>query len=177
MQDIEGALSVLQRAIYNEIAGQRFYDDAAYYCIDLWAKEIFATLAREEEEHTRLLLVEYDALETQGRWIDLETAQVRGKEMDVTGFTFPDDESSEALFPPQGSITETVDRRADDLAALALGIKMEQMAIELYGQQGGTAETPTIRETYEFLVQEETRHHHELKCQWERLAGKAFEGA
>ena len=74
---MEHALAVLQRAIQNEVAGQRFYNDAAYHCIDPWAKDLFSTLALEEENHTRLLLVEYEALETRGRWLDLEERVTR----------------------------------------------------------------------------------------------------
>jgi rubrerythrin len=177
MQNLENALAVLHRAIANEIAGQRFYDDAAYYCVDLWAKETFAALAREEEEHTRLLLVEYKALSTHGRWIDLEIARSSPAEIDITALSFLDDEPAQTMFPSSGSVAETVDRTADDLAALALGIKMEQTAIELYGQQARTADDPSVREAYEFLVEDEIRHYSELKAQWERLAGTAFEGA
>jgi|GEM_PF-969027 len=176
MQHMEGALAALQRAIYNEIVGQRFYDDAAYYCVDLWAKDIFATLARDEEEHTRLLLVEYEALKTRGRWIDLEAARESDAEVDITGISFPDGAPEETLFPVQRSVGEIVDRRADDLAALAFGIKMEQAAIELYGLQAKITGDPAGREAYRVLVQEETRHYDELRAQWERLAGTAFEG-
>jgi rubrerythrin len=174
---MESALAVLHRAIANEIAGQRFYDDAAYYCVDPWAKETFAALAREEEEHTRLLLVEYKALSTHGQWIDLENARASDGEVDITALSFLDDEPTETLFLSTGSATEAVDRTADDLAALAFGIRMEQMAIELYGRQARTADDPAAREAYDFLVQEETRHHSELKDEWERLAGIAYEGA
>jgi rubrerythrin len=175
MQDIEGALAVLQRAIHNEIVGQRFYDDAARYCVDLWAKEVFAGLAREEEEHTRLLLVEYESLRTQGRWIDFEIARVSDAEVDISGIRFQEGGPGKDLFPAQGSIGEAVDRRADDLSALALGIRMEQEAIELYDLQADTVEDPAGQETYRILVQEETRHYHELRAQWEKLAGTAFE--
>ena len=177
MQDIEGALAVLQRAIHNEIVGQRFYDDAARYCVDLWAKDVFASLAREEEEHTHLLLVEFQALKTQGHWIDFEIARASAAEVDLSQISFPDDGSGEGFFPIQRPIGEIVDRRADDLAALAFGIRMEQEAIELYGLQADTIEDPAGRETYRILVQEEKRHYDELRAQWEKLSGTAFEAA
>jgi rubrerythrin len=176
MQDADPVLTVLQDAISNEIAGQRFYDDAASYCIDLWAKETFAALAREEEEHTRLLLIEYEALSKHGHWIDLETARTSDAEVDVAILSFQDKEATDTMFALQGSVTQTVDRMADDLDALALGIRMEQMAIDLYDQQVRTADNPGVREIYAFLVQEEIRHHRELKSQWERLAGTSYKG-
>lgn len=87
MQDLESALAVIRSAIHDEVTGQRFYDDAARYCIDPWAKEMFATLAKEEDVHTRLLLREYEALTTQGRWIDPEMALASDAVVDITRFS------------------------------------------------------------------------------------------
>jgi rubrerythrin len=176
---VDHTLAILRRAIQNEIAGQRFYSDAAYHCIDPWAKELFATLAVEEENHARLLLVEYDALETHGRWIDPDKALSDGVNIDITTYTFPEDDnaSSRELFPVDWSAREAVDRRADDLAALAFGIKMEQDALDLYGQELVDTEDPAARKAYRFLIDEETQHYNDLKEQWENLAGMPFGGA
>lgn len=176
-QDIEDALAVVRRAIHDEIAGQRFYKDAAYHSADPWAKEIFATLAQEEEAHSRLLLLEYKALTTQGRWIDLDTARTSDAEVDNTRLTFSDDEPSPALFPAQWSVEGIVDRRTDDLGALAFGIRMERRATELYSQAASACAVPAAREAYGFLVQEEVRHYHELKTHWEKLVGRPFKEA
>jgi rubrerythrin len=174
---MESALQVLQLAIHNEITGQRFYDDAAYLCIDPRAKEIFSTLAREEEGHTRILLAEYEALANQGRWLDLEIATARGARVDVTRFSFPEDGaiSARELFPSHRSAEDTIDRRTGDLAALTLGIQMEQKAIALYGQEARTTHDPAARQAYRFLVEEETRHYDQLKAQWEMMAGISLE--
>jgi rubrerythrin len=176
---VDHALAVLQRAIQSEIAGQRFYNDAAYYCIDPWAKELFSSLALEEEIHTRLLLVEYEALETQCRWLDLDRAISLGVDVDITKYTFPEGGggSGKELFPVDWLAREAVDRRSDDLAALAFGIKMEQEALDLYGQESGVAQDPAARKAYQFLIEEETRHYRDLKEQWEKLAGTPFAGA
>jgi rubrerythrin len=174
VQSIDSALAVVRRAIHNEITGQRFYSDAAYRCIDPWAKEVFDTLASEEEEHTRLLLLEYEALTTDGRWIDLDTALTSNVEVDITRFRFSEEEPAEDLFPPQRSVEQAVDRRADDLAALAFGIRMEQRAIGLYGDAAETEADRAAREAYQFLVEEETRHYHQLRSHWERLSGTAW---
>lgn len=174
VQSIDSALAVVRRAIYNEITGQRFYSDAAYHCIDPWAKEIFDTLASEEEEHTQLLLLEYEALTTDGRWIDLDTALTSNVEVDITRFHFSEEEPAEDLFPAQRSVEQAVDRRADDLAALAFGIRMEKRAIGLYGNAAETEADRAAREAYQFLVEEETRHYHQLRSHWERLSGTAW---
>ena len=172
--DVESALVVLRQAIHNEIAGQRFYGDAALHCIDPWAKDNFSSLAREEEKHTQLLLVEYEALETRGQWVDPDKALETASEVDITRFTFADDEPNEELFPPQRSMGDTVDRRADDLAALAFGVRLEQAAIDLYDRDGANVQDPAAQKAYRFLVEEEIRHFHQLKEQWERLSGRPF---
>lgn len=175
---MDAALAVMRRAIQNEIAGQRFYNDAAYHCIDPWAKELFASLAQEEENHTRLLLVEYEAVETHGRWVDPNKAMSDGEDIDITRYTFPEDMETgrRELFPVDWSAGEAVDRRSDDLAALAFGIKMEQEALDLYGQELAATQDPAAQEAYRFLIDEETRHDHDLKERWEGLAGKPFTG-
>lgn len=173
-QEIESALVIVRQAIHNEIAGQRFYNDAAFTCIDPWAKEIFAELAKEEEVHTRIFLLEHESLTTQGRWLDLEVARASDKQVDITRIDFSDVEPAGELFPTEWSADQAVDRRADDLAALAFGIQMETQAIHLYGQAARTTHDPAAQKTYEFLVEEETQHYHELKAQWEKLAGMPF---
>lgn len=174
IQELEGALAVLRHAIHNEITGQRFYNDASFYCIDPWAKEVFATLAREEEEHTYLLLAEYESLSTGGKWLDHDTARASGAQADISKIPFLDDEPGEQLFPPQWSISEAVDRTADDLSSLAFGIELEHRAIALYAEQAEQLTDPAAKKAYRFLVEEETRHYEWLKDRWEILAGIPF---
>jgi rubrerythrin len=174
MPQLESVLAVIRRAIHNEITGQRFYSDASFYCIDPWAKDIFSSLVQEEEKHTQLLLVEYESLETRGQWVDPDKALASASEVDITRLTFSDDEPADDLFPPQWSMGDAVDRRADDLAALAFGARMEQEAIELYDRERASIQDPAAQEVYKFLVEEEIRHFHQLKEQWERLSGRPF---
>ena len=176
MENVERALSVLRGAIENEVNGQRFYDEAARHCIDPWAKETFSTLAREEEEHTRLLLVQYGALETRGQWLDLETAWNTPLTVDVTDLFFQDERHVPSLFSPDQSVGETVDRRLDDLSALVFGLGMEQKAIELYEEQLRITVDSGAQQAYEYLVLQEREHYDELKARWETLAGRSFEG-
>jgi rubrerythrin len=175
MIDVEAALKIVRPAIQNEVAGQRFYNDAAYHCIDLWAKETFADLAKEEEVHTNVLLLLYDSLKTHGRWIDLDSALASDVQIDITRLDFGDQGPAEELFPPQWSVGEVIDRRSDDLAALAFGLTMEKSAIELYSQAALTCGSPDAQQTYDFLVEDETRHYNELKTRWESLAGMSFQ--
>jgi rubrerythrin len=174
MEDHREALSVIRGAIQNEIAGQRFYQDAAHYCIDPWAKEAFATLAREEEEHTTLLLGEYESLDTQGRWLAPRAALELGRGADITQITFSGKEPDPALFPDGPSPRQAIDRRADDVSALAYGLQIEERSIALYQRQADAAEDPAARDAFLFLVSEEQRHREQLRTHWENLAGKPW---
>lgn len=176
MHDLEAALAVIRRAIHNEIAGQRFYSDAALFCVDPWAKDLFASLAQEEERHTQLLLVEYESLEADGKWIDPAVALQSEASADITKITLPDDGSIAELFPTKWTVSEAVDRRADDLTALAFGLQMEQRAIALYRKEAVENTDPSAQQAYQFLVEDEMRHHFQLKERWERLAGIPFPG-
>jgi rubrerythrin len=175
MEEQNGALVVLLRAIQNEVAGQRFYDEAARYCIDPWAKELLATLAREEEGHTLLLLGQYDSLRSGAGWLNAKQALARGAVADLSLLTFPAKEPAAALFPSSWTPAMALERVADDLSALALGLQMEKLAVALYQEERDKASYGAARDAYGFLVEEERRHYRQLAAQWERLAGIPWE--
>jgi rubrerythrin len=174
MEDLEGALTIIRGAIQNEIAGQRFYQDAAQYCIDPWAKEAFARLAQEEEKHVTLLLGEHHSLTTQGRWLPPRAALELGAKVDVSQIPFSTGEAVAALFPDGGSARQAIDRGADDLSALAFGLQIEERSIALYQQQADAAVDSSSRETFLSLVDEERRHREQLQARWESLAGRPW---
>lgn len=174
MEDLLEALDVIRGAIQNEIAGQRFYQDAAFYCIDPWAKETFATLAREEEKHATLLLGEHESLATGGRWLPPRAALEAGQEADIAQITFSGDEPRAAIFPTGWSPGQAIERGADDLSALAFGLQIEKRAIALYQRQADATTDPAGQEAFLFLVEEEQRHYEQLKARWESLAGKPW---
>jgi rubrerythrin len=175
MEEQNGALLVLMRAIQSEIAGQRFYEDAARYCIDPWAKELLDTLSHEEEEHTLLLLGQYVALLSGVGWLDVQEAQARGAETDLRLLTFPAEEHATALFPSGWAPAMALERGADELSALALGIQMEKLAVALYQEERDKAEDEAARAAFRFLVEEERRHYEQLAAHWERLSGVRWE--
>ena len=175
MEEQNGALVVLLRAIQNEIDGQRFYDDAARYCIDPWAKELLSDLARDEETHAQLLLGQYDALRSGAGWLAIDQALARGAAADVGRVTFPSADPSATVFPSGWSPDQALNRGADDLSALTLGIEIEKMAVALYQGQRSAIADEDAQEAYAFLEQEERRHYRELTTQWERLSGTPWE--
>jgi hypothetical protein len=101
MRNQEPALIVLLRAIQNEIATQRFYDDAASYCIDPWAKDVFGSLAREREDRAYLLLCEYESLRANGRWHHGGSAWPADPGPDFSRLRFEEGEKAEEVFPEE----------------------------------------------------------------------------
>ena len=172
--EVQSALAVVRQALREEIAGQRFYSEAAFYCIDLWAKEVFASLAQEEQNHIQVLLLEYESLNENQPWLDLQTVRASQVDVDITQVDFGDGDTEPELFPLRRTVEQAVDRRSDDLAALALGIKMEQAAIDLYTRTARENADHVVQTIYTYLAEEETRHYHQLKERWENLAGTSF---
>jgi rubrerythrin len=174
MRNQEPALMVLLRAIQNEIATQRFYDDAASYCIDPWAKEVFGNLAREREDRAYLLLCEYESLRASGRWHNGGSAWPVDAGPDFSCLRFEEGEKPEDAFLQKWAVDQAIDRRSDDLEALAFGVLVEKRTLEHYQQAEQAAEEEEARQAYEYLIQDETRHYRQLKDRWEKRSGRQF---
>jgi rubrerythrin len=173
--DVEPALAAIEVAIQNELAGQRFYDEASRHCIDVWAKDVFATLASDEERHTQLLLGEHGSLSRNGQWLPPEDAMTAGEKVDITRIAFSTTGPDAELFPAEQAVSDAIDRTWDDLAAIAFGINLERAAISLYQKHAGAAGDPAAVRAFRFLVGEEERHYKQLVDRWESLAGVRFE--
>jgi len=173
--DVEAALAVIEIALQNEIAGQRFYSEASSYCIDLWAKEIFARLAEDEERHTQILLGEHEALSSRGEWLHPGDALRAGEGVDITRIPFSAAEPEAELFPPEWTAANAINRTWDDLAALAFGIDLETAAIALYEAEAKKVTAAAAIRAFNYLVTEEKRHYDDLVERWEQLAGVEFE--
>jgi hypothetical protein len=175
MQLRQAALIVLRRGIQNDLAGQRFYFDAASYCIDPWAKEVFVTLAQRKEKQVRRLLAEYESACDLNQQNGNGPGRAPRATFDITQLTFQDDEDVEEPFPFQLTASQLVDRRSDDLDALALGIDVERSVLEQYSHASRAARDQEVRKAYEFLLRDTARHYHRLRDQWKELTGVPFD--
>ena len=169
------ALFVLRRGIQNDLEEQRFYFDAASYCIDPWAKEVFVTLAQGKERQVRRLLAEYESVRDLYRRNGHKAGASSHPPLDVTNLTFQEDEAVEGALPFQLAAAQLVDRRSDDLQALALGIDVERSVLEHYKQAIRAEEDREVRKAYEFLLRDKARHYHRLRDYWKELAGVPFD--
>lgn len=159
MKDTDSVLSILRRALEGERTGYLFYVEAAEKSSDPAGEGTFRNLARAEEDHLHLLLVEYQSLSSGQGWVDPEEAMAREVEVDVTK-PLPGEE----LEPKQESpfsatwAAYAVDGLSGDLAALEFGMDMERDFYKMYQKAAGQTEDPRARRAYEFLMKEENNH-------------------
>jgi len=160
MNKPEEALVVLRRAMENERDGYRFYLEASGRSADPAGQGTFRNLARAEEDHLRLLLVEHQSLSAGQGWIDPEEAMAREVEVDITKPLFPGEElapQEESPFAAMWAAYE-VDSLAGDLAVLEFGMEMERRFYKLYQEAAAEVEDSLGRRAYGFLMEEENKH-------------------
>jgi len=159
-QQQEEALAVLRRAMENEREGYRFYLEASERSPDPAGQGTFRTLAKDEERHLAILLVEYDALSAGEGWVDLEEVMGREVEVDITKPLFPGEELAVQETSPFEATWAAyeVEALAGDLAVLEFGMGVEEDFYKMYEQAAAETDDPLGRRTYQFLMKEENRH-------------------
>jgi len=172
MSKHEEALAVLRRAMENEREGYRFYLEASERSADPAGQGTFRSLARDEERHLALLLVEYESLSAGKGWIDPEEAAARQMEVDITKPLFPGEE----LAPQRESLFEEtfaahdVEALAGDLAVLEFGMNIEEEFYKMYEKAAAEVDDPLGQQAYQFLMKEENRHYKILQDAYDYLS-------
>ncbi len=145
-EGIDFAVSVLRQAMGNELEGRALYLEAVERTEDELGQKMFRSLAQDEEDHLRILQVEYGSLMGTGEWLDLEA--IKEKEPDPSLRLFPEEERFEKLIP----------EGASDLEALELAMEFEKRGYLLYEKAAAETLDLTAQAIFRFLVQEESRH-------------------
>jgi rubrerythrin len=161
MSKQEEALAVLRRAMENEREGYRFYLEASERSADPAGQGTFRTLAKDEEKHLAILLVEYDSLSAGQGWIAPEEALAREAEVDITTPLFPGEElavQQKSPFEATWAAYE-VEALAGDLAVLEFGMGVEEKFYKMYERAAAGTDDPLGRRAYQFLMKEENRHY------------------
>ena len=146
---------ILRRGMSLERDGYIFYKRAAEYASGERGKAMFRDLASQEEDHLRLLLAEYQALEDGRGWLLFEEAMQADFPLDAADPDLPGEE------PPEPIAVFTPDRKvslAGDIAALEFGLETERISQELYAKGAKDTDDPNARQAYEFLAEQEEYH-------------------
>jgi len=157
---------ILRRGMSLERDGYRFYTQAAERASGKRGQAMFLDLAAQEEEHLRLLLAEYQALEEGRGWLPYQEA------MQADFFLDPADPDLPGEEPPEPMPVFTFDRKVSlegDVAALEFGLETERISRQLYAQAAQETGAPQARQAYEFLTRQEEEHYRLLQNTHEYL--------
>lgn len=157
------AFSILKEAILNEQDGYKFYTELTTKIEDERGRKLFQTLAGDEEEHLRILQVEYGKVSEGGEWLDLENARAERP---------PD--SVLRLFPVEGAAGLKLKPGAGDLEALELAMDFERRAYEIYDKAARQTSDLTAQAVLRYLANWEDSHYSVLQGAYDYLANKGM---
>ena len=160
MTDVQTALAIVERAMGYETEGREFYLKAAQNTQDENGREMFRTLAEDEEKHYGLLKRQQASLRDEGEW--LESPGTGPVKLDLKPSLFPG--GKEAL---EKGITE----KSTDRDALLFGLEIENKSYYLYWSSADKLEDPRGRQMFEYLAGQEQGHFNTLMMRYEGLFG------
>jgi rubrerythrin len=153
LQEIADALKA---AVLAEGEGYHFYLMAAASTQDPKGKEVFETLAREEQDHARYLKTQYRALLETGR---PDPSAKLGTRLDLGG-TSP-------IFSP--ALRSRAGEAHFEMTALSIGMQLELGAAQFYRSLAVKATEPALQQVLTELADWETGHYQALERQQELL--------
>ena len=124
----EAMIKVIKDAVMVEIKGQQLYSHAAETTEDPAAKAMFEMLARDEDDHVRILMAQYKSLVEAGK---LDLSDVHPAEVDHGSHDVITDD-----------FKKSIKRGKFEMAVIGIGCDLENKAIAYYKEQGAKAEDP-----------------------------------
>jgi len=146
----------LRRAIQTENDGYHFYTMAARSIGDPKGRDVFETLAREEQDHARFLKAQFKSV--------LETGEV-----DRSVKLGPKADLSEAAPIFSDEIRKNLGGADREMSALSIGIQLELSSINYYKEQAEAAGPGAVRDFYSHLADWELGHYYALVRQEDAL--------
>jgi rubrerythrin len=146
----------LKQAMQAERHGQAFYQMAAANTADPTGKQVFAQLAREEQQHFEFLATHYRSL--------LETGvPAASAKLDPHGAI----SGSSPIFSE--SLRARIKEAHFEMSALAIAVQLELNAVTHYRQQAEKATVAEVKRFYQQLADWESSHYHAFLAQQQAL--------
>jgi rubrerythrin len=139
----EQALDIIKGAILLERKGKTFYETTARNTKSNAVKEIFETMAAEEQKHIKILSQHYESLVRSGK-----LSKVKYDEQPY--------QISTAVLTRQ--IREQISAASFEAAAITAAMAMEDNAVRLYSQRAQTTTNPLEKELFDWLSNWEKTH-------------------
>lgn len=137
-------IDVLKEAVMTEIKGQQLYNHAAQTTEDPAARAMFEDLAKDEEQHVRILQAQLESYRDEGK---MDLSQVHPAEVDHGASHIIDD-----------GFRRSVKRGAFEMAVIGIGCDLENKAIAYYTQQADKAEDEDLKQLFTWLSEWEVGH-------------------
>ena len=139
-------MASIELAINNEKAEMAFYNNESERSKNPVAKQLFKTLAGEEEEHMTRIQKLHDKLVADGSWPEDVPIEVSGT--NVKG----------VLTDFRRELASTSEHDDDDIAALRKAIASEEGAAKLYAELAQSSDNPQETNFFQFLAGIEREH-------------------
>jgi rubrerythrin len=139
----EQALDIIKGAILLERKGKAFYETTARNTQSEAVKEIFETMAAEEEKHIEILSKHFESL-------------VRSGKLSNVKYDEKPHQISAAVLTKQ--IREQITAASFEAAAITAAMSMEDNAVKFYSQRAQTTTNPLEKELFDWLSNWEKTH-------------------
>lgn len=160
MQDTRFALEILKQAMSIEQEGREFYLKAIETTEDEKGREVFRTLAGDEENHFSLIQRQYDSLVNQGQWQTIP--EMPPVDMDLGRSIFHGGKQR---------LEEKITEKSNDWDAIVFGLEIETRSYDFYRKAATETSQPMGKKMFEFLTGEELGHFNILMMRYEALFG------
>lgn len=144
---MEERLKALEIAMKLEDDGKKFYTDAGEKATSTFAKDMFGSLAKDEDVHLEKVKELYQKLKEERAWPKVVTSI---GDVVKTKAVFPKD--TKDLNMTEGEISESIN-------VLKMGMEMEEKSIKFYNELAEKATDPFEVRFYLALAHEERGHH------------------
>ncbi len=147
MTEHDAVIKGLEMAMKMEADGRQFYLKAAEKSANSAGRQLFESLAKEEEEHAAHFKSIYERLKNRQNWDDEVASDVAPRSNIKTIFSKA---LSDLNAPPMATASEK--------ESVEKAIDMEEQSYELYRERSEAATTELEKEFYQKLMSEERGH-------------------
>ena len=140
-------LEALQLAIQTEIDGKAYYQKAGTSSDNQLGRQLFQTLAAEEDIHRQKFEEIYKAISSKKAWPQTDFQPDGGKRLRTIFVRASEEMGLDVKAPPT------------ELEAIKAAIDMEVKSYQLYKSRSQTATYDVERDFYETVAAEEWEHH------------------
>jgi rubrerythrin len=137
-------IEVLKEAVMTEIKGHQLYSHAAETTEDSAAKAMFEDMAKDEEQHVRILQTQLENFTNEGR---LKLDEIHPAAVDHGASHIIDD-----------SFRKSLRRGAFEMAVIGIGVDLENRAISYYKEQAEKTDDADLAKLFTWLSEWEVGH-------------------